>query len=51
MVIYQDNLISITEEKIFSAKLKGRWVRIGFTVENSEQVEGIFRDKNLLGSR
>lgn len=35
-------------DRIFIAKLRGRWVDIGFTVEDGEQVERIFREKNLL---
>jgi hypothetical protein len=35
-------------DKIFFARLRGRWVDIGFTVEDSGQVENIFRNKNLL---
>ncbi len=35
-------------DRIFFAKLKGRWVDIGFTVEDGEQVEKIFREKNLI---
>jgi len=35
-------------DKIFFAKLKGRWVDIGFTVEDAAQVEKIFNQKNLI---
>ncbi len=35
-------------EKIFFVELKGRWVNIGFTVENTAQVERILREKALL---
>ncbi len=35
-------------EKIFFAKLKGRWMEIGFTVEDADQVEGVFRSKGLI---
>ena len=35
-------------DKIFFAKLRGRWIDIGFTVENAAQVERIFKDKNLI---
>ena len=37
-------------DRIFFAKLKGRWVDIGFTVEDGGQVEEIFREKNLMGT-
>jgi hypothetical protein len=35
-------------DKIFFAKIKGQWVDIGFTVEDSAQVERIFRKIDLL---
>lgn len=35
-------------DKIFVASLKTQWVNIGFTVEESAQVEKLFRDKNLI---
>jgi hypothetical protein len=35
-------------DKIFFAKLKGRWVDIGFTVEDADQVERVFKEKNLI---
>ena len=35
-------------EKIFFAKLKGRWMEIGFTVEHADQVERVFRNKGLI---
>lgn len=35
-------------EKIFFIELKGRWINIGFTVENAAQVEGILREKALI---
>lgn len=35
-------------DKIFFAKLRGRWVDIGFTVEDADQVERIFKAKNLI---
>jgi hypothetical protein len=35
-------------DRIFFAKLKGRWVDIGFTVEDADRVEKIFQAKNLL---
>ena len=34
-------------DKIFFMTLKEKWVRIGFTAENSEPVEKIFREKGL----
>ena len=37
-----------TRDKIFFIKLKDKWVQIGFTVENSEAVKKIFREKGLL---
>jgi len=37
-------------DRIFFAKLKGRWVDIGFTVEDGGQAEKIFREKNLMGT-
>ena len=37
-------------DKIFFAKLRNQWIDIGFTVENSQQVEAIFKNKNLLGT-
>lgn len=36
-------------DKIFVMKVKNKWIRIGFTVENSEAVSGLFRTKGLLG--
>jgi hypothetical protein len=36
-------------DKIFLAKLKRQWVDIGFTVEDAARVEGILREKNLIG--
>lgn len=35
-------------ETIFLAKLKGRWMEIGFRVEHAEQVERVFRNKGLI---
>ena len=35
-------------DSIFFAKLKGRWIDIGFTVENADTVEKIFKEKNLI---
>lgn len=35
-------------DRIFFAKLKGRWIDIGFTVEDADKVERIFKEKNLL---
>lgn len=37
-----------TRDKIFFAKLRGRWVDIGFTVEDAGRVERIFKEKNLI---
>jgi len=37
-----------TRDKIFVAFLRGSWDRIGFTVEDSRKVAGIFRDRGLL---
>jgi hypothetical protein len=34
-------------DRIFFAILKSQWVNIGFTVENADRVEAIFREKNL----
>jgi hypothetical protein len=35
-------------DRIFFLELKHKWIRIGFTAENSEAVEDIFRKKRLL---
>lgn len=35
-------------DRIFFAKLRSQWVEIGFTVENADEVERIFREKGLL---
>ncbi len=35
-------------DKIFFLFLKNKWVRIGFTVENSEAIEKYFKEKGLL---
>ena len=35
-------------DKIFFAKLKNQKIEIGFTVEDSGRVEGIFKEMNLL---
>jgi hypothetical protein len=35
-------------DRIFVAILKNQWINIGFTVENADLVEGIFRKKNLI---
>jgi len=37
-------------DRIFFATLKSQWVNIGFTAENGEEVEEIFRGKNLIKS-
>ena len=39
-----------TRDKIFFAVLKKRQIRIGFTVEDSLQVERILKDKLLIAS-
>ncbi len=36
-------------DKIFFAKLRSQRIEIGFTVEDSRQVERVFRDLNFLG--
>jgi len=35
-------------DKIFFARLKNQWINIGFTVENTGQVEKILKEKKLL---
>ena len=35
-------------KRIFFAVLKTQWINIGFTVENADHVEEIFRQKKLL---
>jgi hypothetical protein len=35
-------------DKIFIIRYKNKWVQSGFTVENSEKVETILRDKKLI---
>ncbi|MBA3038076.1 MAG: hypothetical protein FP814_16500 [Desulfobacterium sp.] len=35
-------------DRIFFVMLKDQWVNIGFTVEDGNQVEKIFRDKSLI---
>ena len=35
-------------DKIFVMKIKGKWTRIGFTVENSYTVSEIFKSRGLL---
>lgn len=35
-------------DRIFFAKLRSQWVEIGFTVEDADEVERIFREKGLL---
>lgn len=35
-------------DRIFIASLKNQWVKIGFTVENGDIVEKIFRSRNLV---
>jgi hypothetical protein len=37
-------------DRIFFATLKDQWVRIGFTVEHSDQVEAIFNAMGLINS-
>ncbi len=39
-----------TREWIFIARIRGKWWRIGFTVEDSSQVAGIFREKGFLNN-
>lgn len=36
-----------TRDKIFIIKLRNKWMRIGFTVEDSQTVVKIFRDKGI----
>jgi hypothetical protein len=36
-------------DKIFVMKVKGKWIRIGFTVENSYAISGLFKANGLLG--
>jgi hypothetical protein len=38
-------------ERIFFARSKGRGMDIGFTVENADQVENIFRSMGLTKTR
>jgi len=35
-------------DKIFFASLKSQWISIGFTAEDSEQVEKILKEKKLI---
>lgn len=35
-------------DRIFFAKLKGRWIDIGFTVEDADQVEKRLKEKKLM---
>jgi hypothetical protein len=35
-------------DKIFFISLKNKWIQIGFTVEDSETVQNIFKSKGLL---
>jgi hypothetical protein len=37
-----------SRDKIFVAFLRGSWGRIGFTVEDSRTVAGIFRERGIL---
>ena len=37
-----------SRDRIFFIKLKNRWVKIGFTVEDSEKVLEILRGKSLI---
>ena len=37
-----------SRDKIFVMKVKGKWIRIGFTVENSYAVSELFRTRGLL---
>ena len=45
---YPEDMNRPKRDKVFFASLKNQWVNIGFTVENSNRVEEIFRRKNLL---
>ncbi len=38
-------------DRIFFAVLKRQWIDIGFTVEDGNRVEQIFRDMNLIPSQ
>jgi hypothetical protein len=35
-------------DKIFLVTLRGRWRRVGFTVEDSRRVEGLLKENGLL---
>ena len=35
-------------DRIFFARLKGHWVEIGFTVEDGERVQKLFKAMNLM---
>ncbi len=37
-----------SRDRIFFAKLKNKWVKVAFTVEDSQRVEQILRDKGLI---
>jgi hypothetical protein len=37
-----------SRDKIFAMKVKNKWIRIGFTVENSLAVSELFKTKGLL---
>ena len=48
---YPRDLKRPRRDRIFFAKLKGRWIDIGFTAENADRVERIFREKKLIRTR
>ncbi len=37
-------------DKVFIVKIKGKWMQIGFTVENSQAVSEILKNRNLIKS-
>ncbi len=48
---YPRDLKRPKRDRIFFAKLKGRWIDIGFTVEDADRVERIFRERKLVRTR
>ena len=42
------DFLRFTRQRIYFATLKSQWVKIGFTVEDSDQFEKVLRTKNLL---
>ncbi|MFC1795330.1 hypothetical protein ACFL3Q_17305 [Planctomycetota bacterium] len=44
---YPQDINRPRRDRIFFAILKNQWVNIGFTVENADRVEAIFRKNNL----